>query len=131
MRRIVAGVVAVIGLGMITAVVLGLLMIYGGRELRHKNQAELRAATPTMAGDELRMRGHHLARPLVCQDMPGATKRHMRVSCSGATTDHTRVLVIGTAEDKVKEEYFTILLGGRPLVQNVECLGPNCRPQRR
>lgn len=128
-RKLVAAVVALIGIGMICAVLAGLLMIFENRELRHKSQTALLAAVPTIAGDELRSRGHYLDRPLTCWSLPGYTKRHMRVSCSGATTDSKRVQVIGTAEDKVKEEYFTILLNGRPLVQNVHCLGADCRPK--
>jgi hypothetical protein len=128
-RKLVAAVVALIGSVMICAVLAGLLMIFESRELRHKSQIALLAATPTIAGDELRSRGHYLGRPLTCWNLPGYTKRHMRVSCSGETTDSKRVQVIGTAEDKVKEEYFTILLNGRPVVQNANCLGADCRPK--
>lgn len=124
---VAAAVVASIGLGAICAAVFGLLMVFGGKELRHKTQTALLAATPVTAGDELRSRGLYLARPLACQSMPGFTKRRMRVSCLGRTTDAKRVQVIAAAEDRVKQEYFTILLNGRPLVQNVHCLGADCR----
>jgi hypothetical protein len=119
--------VALIGIGTICAAVFALLVIFGGRELRHKTQASLLAATPAIAGDELRSRGHYLANPLACDNMPGFTKRRMRVSCLGKTTDNKRVQVLGAAEDRVKEEYFTILVNGRPMVQNAHCLGPDCR----
>ncbi|MBC6460097.1 hypothetical protein HKK72_19715 [Actinomadura sp. HBU206391] len=129
-RKLVAAVVALIGTVMICAVLAGLLMIFESEELRHKSQTALLAATPTIAGDELRSRGHYLERPLTCWSLPGHTKRHMRVGCSGSTTDRKRVQVIGAAEDKRKEEYFTILLNGRPLVQNANCLGADCRRKK-
>jgi hypothetical protein len=129
-RKVVAAIVALIGTCMICAVLAALLMIFEAKELRHKSQTALLAATPVLAGDELRSRGHYLSSPLTCQSLPGHTGKHMRVSCSGATTDSKRVQVIGTAEDKVKEEYFTILLNGRPLVQNANCLGADCRPKK-
>src|ERR1700754_4277499 len=109
-RKIVAAVVALIGTGMICAVLAGLLLVFEYKELRHKSQSALLAATPTIAGDELRSRGHHLGGPLTCWSIPGSTKQHMRIGCSGSTTGSERVQVIGTAEDKAKEEYFTILL---------------------
>jgi hypothetical protein len=124
---VAAAVVTSIGLGAICAAVFGLLTIFGGKELRHKTQTALLIATPMTASDELRSRGHYLVKPLTCQDMPGFTKRRMRVSCLGSTTDAKRVQVIGAAEDRVKEEYYTILLNGRPLVQNAHCLGRDCR----
>lgn len=130
MRIFAAAIAALIGLVITTAVLIGLLAVFGGKELRHKTPAALLAAIPGIAADELRTRGHQLAGPLSCQHMPGSTKRRMRVSCSGTTTDRERVHVIGAAEDKVKQEYFTILVNGRPLVQNAGCLGMDCHPKK-
>lgn len=117
--------VVVIGVGVAFAV-----FLLGGKELRYKTQAELLAAAPKIASAELHARGHRLTMPLACRNMPGATKSSMRVSCVGATAKKERVMVIGTAEDEVKEEYFTILVNGRPLVQNVNCLGADCRAKK-
>lgn len=100
--------------------------VFFDKELRYQTQAELRAATPQLATAELRARGHTLSAPLACRDMPGWTKQKMRVRCDGRTTRRERVQVLGAAEDKVKEEYFTILLNGRPVVQNAGCLATDC-----
>ncbi|HEY7487309.1 MAG TPA: hypothetical protein VH912_22830 [Streptosporangiaceae bacterium] len=37
------------------------------------------------------------------------------------------VQVFAAAEDKTKDQYFTILVNGRPVVQNAGCLGADCR----
>jgi hypothetical protein len=126
-QRVAIAVVAVLAVGIGVALT---VFILGAKELRHKTQAELLAAVPKIASDELYARGHHLTLPLACRNMPGATKRSMRVSCVGMTAKKERVMVIGTAEDEVKEEYFTILVDGRPLVQNVNCLGADCRAEK-
>jgi hypothetical protein len=121
----VAAAVVIVGIGVAFAV-----FLLGGKELRYKTQAELLAAAPKIASDELYARGHRLSTPLACRNMPGSTKSSMRVSCVGTTAKKQRVMVIGAAEDEVKEEYFTILVNGRPLVQNVNCLGADCRVKK-
>jgi hypothetical protein len=100
------------------------------KEPRHKTQAALRTAVPALAAAELKARGHALSGPLKCQDMPGWTQRKMRVRCAGTTTDRKPVQVIGAAERAGSQEFFTILVDGRPLVQNVPCLGSDCRADR-
>jgi hypothetical protein len=121
----VAAAVVICGIGAAVAV-----FLFGGKELRYKTQAELLAAVPKIASDELYTRGRHLSLPLACRNMAGATKRSMRVSCVGMTAKKERVMVIGAAEDETKDEYFTILVNGRPLVQNVNCLGADCRAEK-
>jgi hypothetical protein len=99
------------------------------KELRHHTQAQLLRAIPGTATAELRARGLTLSEPLNCWSMAEATSKKMRVACAGKTTRAERVQVIGAAESKVQEEYFTILVDGRPLVQNAECLGADCHPK--
>lgn len=98
-----------------------------GKELRYPTQTALRAAVPGNAAAELQARGHTLRSPLTCVDMPEWTKQSMRVQCTGSTSASKRVQVIGAGEDKVQEQYFTILVDGRPVVQNAGCLGADCR----
>jgi hypothetical protein len=100
------------------------------KELRHKTQAALRTAVPALAAAELQSRGHSLSGPLKCRDMPGWTRRKLRVQCAGTTADRKPVEVIGAAEHVGAQEFFTILVDGRPLVQNVPCLGPDCRAEK-
>ena len=96
------------------------------KELRHQTQAQLLQAIPGTATAELRARGVTLSQPLNCWSMAGATPKKMRVACAGKTIRAERIQVIGAAESKVQEEYFTILVDGRPLVQNAGCLGTDC-----
>jgi hypothetical protein len=126
-KRFIGVAAAVVVCGISAAVA---VFLFGGKELRHKTQAELLAAVPKIASDELYARGRHLSLPLACRNMPGSTKRSMRVSCVGTTAKKERVMVLGAAEDEVKEEYFTILVNGRPLVQNVNCLGADCHAEK-
>jgi hypothetical protein len=99
----------------------------GGEELRHKTQHALRTAVPSLAAAELQTRGHPLAKPLTCRDLPGWTKQRMRVGCTGSTTAGKPVEVIGSAERTTAREYFTILVNGRPLVENAGCLATDCK----
>jgi hypothetical protein len=100
------------------------------REPRYKTQAALRTAVPALAAAELRSRGHSLNGPLKCKDMQGWTKRKMRVRCAGTTAGSKPIEVIGAAERVGGQEFFTILIDGRPLVQNVPCLGSDCRAEK-
>lgn len=118
----------VVGL-LLVAAAIGVMYVtlFDNKELRYKTQAKLRAAIPATAADELRARGHALRTGLSCQDLSGWTKKSMRVSCTGTTASKASVQVIGTGEEKTQEQYYTILLDGRPLVQNKGCLGADCR----
>ncbi|GAA2132163.1 flagellar basal body-associated FliL family protein [Actinomadura napierensis] len=102
------------------------LMVTSGGELQYKTQAALRKALPTKAADELTTRGLKLQSPLKCANLPGWTKRSMRVSCTGATADNKQVKVLGSGEQASKRNYFTILVDGRPVVENAQCLGAAC-----
>ncbi|MBA9003406.1 MULTISPECIES: hypothetical protein [Thermomonospora] len=99
------------------------------KELRHPTQAELRRAMPDLAAAELKSRGHALRRPLTCTDMTGWTARRMRVRCTGVTAQGLPVEAYGAAEKATRVEYFTILVDGRPVVQNAPCLAADCRPE--
>jgi hypothetical protein len=112
------------------AVAIGYLAFFAHhKELRHHNQAQLLNAIPVTATAELRTRGFAVSAPLRCWNMLETTPKKMRVACAGKTTKSQKVQVIGAAEAKVQEEYFTILVDGRPLVQNVGCLGADCHPK--
>jgi hypothetical protein len=115
-----AAVVAVLG-------VIGLVWFLSAKELRYGTQAALLRAVPTTAAAELRARGVRLAKPLSCASMPGATKKKMRVSCTGKTPQNQPIEVIASGEDETQDHYFTILVNGRPLVQNADCLGTDCQ----
>ncbi|HEX2316893.1 MAG TPA: hypothetical protein VHJ17_24315 [Thermomonospora sp.] len=97
------------------------------KELRYKTQRALRTALPALAAAELKARGHALSGDLRCADLAGWTKRKLRVRCSGTTTAGKPVQVIGAAEDATRREFFTVLVDGRPVVQNAPCLGADCR----
>jgi hypothetical protein len=134
-KTFIGGVKPIIGAAVAAAVIIGIgvgvaVLLLGGKELRYKTQAELLAAIPRIASAELYAHGHHLALPLACRTMPHATKFSMLVSCVGTTAKKEQVKVFGAAEDAVKEEYYTILVDGRPLVQNVHCLGADCRVKK-
>jgi hypothetical protein len=115
------------GLLVVAAVGAGAFLLLSGREeLTYKTQAALRNALPTTASAELAKRGVTLASPLKCEDLPGWTKTKMRVSCHGTTSDKRPVEVIGTGEQQTKKNHYTILVGGRPVVENATCLGADC-----
>lgn len=103
------------------------LVLSGGRELKYKTQAALREALPVTAAAELHQRGVRLAAPLKCADRPGWSKEDMRVSCTGTTSDKKPVKVFGSGEKETNHAYYTILVDGRPVVQNASCLGADCR----
>ncbi|MBA8956708.1 hypothetical protein ACFQU9_35095 [Actinomadura namibiensis] len=97
------------------------------KELRHPTQAKLRGAVPKAATAELQARGVALNTGLTCQDMPGWTKEKMRVACTGKAAGNKRVQVIATGEEATRDHYYTILVDGRPVVENASCLGPDCK----
>jgi hypothetical protein len=111
------------------AVALVYVTLIDHKELRYKTQAALLAAIPRTATGELAKRGVTLAVPLGCWSMPEATPRNLRVACVSQTVKGKRVKVIGAGEHRVQEQYFTILVEGRPLVQNAGCLGADCHPR--
>ncbi|MBO2444230.1 hypothetical protein J4557_42590 [Actinomadura nitritigenes] len=102
------------------------LLVTSGGELTYKTQAALRKAMPAKAADELSVRGVNLRSPLKCEDLPGWTRKSMRVSCTGTTADNKQVKVLGSGEQEAKRNYFTILVDGRPVVENAQCLGASC-----
>ncbi|MGI5204400.1 hypothetical protein ACQEU6_22810 [Spirillospora sp. CA-108201] len=112
-------VIAVVGGG-------AFLLLSGGHELQYKTQAALRSALPMTAAAELNKHGVRLGAPLRCADLPGWTKKKMRVSCTGMTSDEKPVEVIGSGEQESRKNYYTILVDGRPVVENATCLGADC-----
>lgn len=109
------------------AVGIGFLLAGPHKQLRYRTQAALLRAVPVTATAELRHRGVPLTTPLTCRSMPGATKRRMRVACSGLAQGRRAVHVVAAGQASTQDQYFTILVAGRPLVQNVDCLGADCR----
>ncbi|TDD84075.1 hypothetical protein E1293_13625 [Actinomadura darangshiensis] len=115
------------GLLVLIAVGGGAYLLLSGRdELQYKTQAALRKALPVTAAAELHKRGVDLGSPLKCDDLPGWTKKKMRVSCTGTTSDKKPVKVLGSGEEETHKAYYTILVDGRPVVQNASCLGADC-----
>ncbi|WP_245974172.1 hypothetical protein [Thermomonospora umbrina] len=108
-------------------VTVGYFVLFDDEELRYKTQRALRNAMPALAAAELKARGHSLSGELDCRDLQGWTKRKLRVRCAGTTSTGKPVEVIGAAEDATRREFFTVLVDGRPVVQNVPCLGADCR----
>lgn len=108
------------------AIGIGFLLFGSHKELRYSTQAALLQAVPGTATDELRAHGVRLTAPLACASMPGYTPKKMRVACTGKAAGNRPVQVIAAAEKKTKDQYFTILVGGRPVVQNADCLGADC-----
>jgi hypothetical protein len=104
-------------------------LLFTGKEMRYETQAALLRAVPATAADELRARGVRLTAPLSCTSLPEANMAKMRVACTGRTAGNQPVKVIAAGESEIKEHYFTILVNGRPLVQNAACLGADCREQ--
>jgi hypothetical protein len=109
------------------AVGLGLLLTRTQKELTYHTQAALLRAVPVTAAAELRARGVQLMAPLVCVSMPGATKQKMRVACTGKAQGRRAVQIVAAGETKTQEQYYTILVNGRPVVQNAGCMGADCR----
>ncbi|TDC55469.1 hypothetical protein E1281_12335 [Actinomadura sp. KC345] len=107
------------------------LLLSGGDELDYKTQAALRKALPVTAAAELHERGVKLAAPLECADLPGWTKEKLRVSCTGTTTDEKPVQVIGSGRQETAESSYTILVNGKPVVENAPCLGADCESNER
>ncbi len=106
---------------------LAYLAFHDTKELRYKSQNALRTGVARAGGEELAHRGVSLKSTLTCADSLGWTKRKMRVNCTSSTSDHQRVQIIGAGEGATQDQYYTILVNGRPLVQNATCLGADCR----
>jgi len=123
-KILVASIAAAIvaGLGVAVAVVL-----MRGEGVRYETQTALLKSLPAAAKAELSSRGKRLARPLICQSMPEATRDKFLVRCTGATVDKQPVQVFGTTLTARKAEYYTILVAGEPLVKNARCLGADCK----
>lgn len=116
-------VVALAGL----AVGLGFMLLGSDKELKYRTQAALLRAVPVTAADELRARGVRLTGPLACTSMPEATIKKMRVACTGVAQGRKAVQVVAAGEVRTQDQYYTILVGGRPVVQNAACMGADCR----
>lgn len=133
-KLIIGTVIALATAGIATGVGYIALVGNGGQgqppKPRYTTQAALLGATPIRAADALREHGHDLTGPLVCRDLPGVTARRLRLTCAGTTTTRRNVQVIAAADVSRRAEYYTILVGGRPLVQNVTCLGADCHRKR-
>ncbi|MFC5187649.1 hypothetical protein [Actinomadura harenae] len=125
MKALVLGSVAVVVAGV--AVGIAYLAFWDTKELRYRSQNALRNGIARVGGEELAHRGVSLDSTLNCADSPGWTKRKMRVTCTSSTSDHRQVQIIGAGEDATQDQYYTILVDGRPLVQNATCLGADCR----
>ncbi|MFG2006423.1 hypothetical protein ACGFNU_45485 [Spirillospora sp. NPDC048911] len=126
-RAAVLGIAALIVIGVAAVIVHATLI--DTKELRYQTQAELLNSTPATAGAELRARGVALGTALSCAHMPGWSKAKMRVSCTATTTDKKDVRVLASGEQAKREHYYTILVDGRPIVQNAHCLGEDCQRQ--
>ncbi|GAA2435848.1 hypothetical protein GCM10010191_58230 [Actinomadura vinacea] len=125
MRVLVAGITGLVLAGVAAGI--AYVLLTDSKELRYPTQAALRASLAGSATDELRKRGITLGKALSCQDMPGWNKLKLRAGCHGTTADKRAVQVIGTGEDRTKAHHYTILVDGRPVVQNADCLGNDCR----
>ncbi|WP_067492002.1 hypothetical protein [Actinomadura hibisca] len=126
-RPLVLGVLALIVTGVTAGIVYLALTFTGGKELRYETQPQLRNALAGTAGAELKARGVPLREGLTCTDMAGWSKAKTRASCTGRTADRKPVQVFGSGEDRTRDHYYTILVDGKPLVQNVRCLADDCR----
>lgn len=115
----------VIGVGALVG--LAIVLLGSEKELKYPTQAALLRAVPVTATDELRTRGVQLTIPLACVSMPEATKLKMRVACTGMAKGHKAVQVVAAGEAKTREQYYTILVNGKPVVQNASCMGADCR----
>jgi hypothetical protein len=122
--RIVAAVSGLVVLGAVAA--LAFVLLADRKELRYPTQAALRGSLAGTAAAELRARGIALGTKLTCTDISGWSEPRMRAGCHGSTADKRPVQVIGTGEDSTKTHHFTILVDGRPVVENAACLGPDC-----
>jgi hypothetical protein len=109
------------------AVGLGFLLFGSQKQLKYRTQAALLRAVPVTAAAELRARGVRLTAPLACTSMPEATKKKMRVACTGMAQGRKAVQVVAAGEARTQDQYYTILVGGRPVVQNAGCMGADCR----
>jgi hypothetical protein len=109
---------------------MGFLLTRSHKELRYRTQAALLRAVPVIAADELRTHGVRLTAPLACATMPDASKFRLRVACTGMAEGRRAVQVVAAGQAKTKQQYYTVLVGGRPLVQNAGCLGPDCRHKK-
>ncbi|WP_084550427.1 hypothetical protein [Actinomadura rifamycini] len=124
---------ALLGAGMAALLVVGgvaaaaIVLLTGGKELPYKTQAQMRDAMPAMAAAELERRGVTLAGPLTCDGVPGWTEQRLRVSCTGTTADKKPVEVLGSGQMETQDSFYTILVDGRPLVENAACIGDGCR----
>ncbi|MFI0351689.1 hypothetical protein ACH34Q_14590 [Actinomadura sp. 9N407] len=124
MRGIALGLAGLAVIGVVAAI--AFVTLTDSKELRYPTQSALRDALGTTATAELSSRGIALRKGLTCQDLPGWTKLKLRAGCTGSTADEKPVQVIGTGEDETSEHHYTILVDGRPVVENARCLGADC-----
>lgn len=117
--------------GLLPATALAALVAFaagcGGKELLYSTENALLGATNRAAPQELAARGHQLAGKLSCARQPGSTKNSIRVRCTGTTSTRKPVVVLASVEQQTEDEYFTILVDGRPMVENVRCLAQECK----
>jgi hypothetical protein len=116
-----------IAIALALAVGLGFLLFGSHKQLSYRTQAALLRAVPVMAAEELRARGVRVTTPLACTSMPEATKKKMRVACTGMAQGRKAVQVVAAGETRTQDQYYTILVGGSPVVKNAACLGADCR----
>ena len=114
-------------IGLVPVAALALLAGCGGKQLLYETERSLRGATSRAAPQELAARGQPLAGKLSCGRQPGSTKKSIRLRCTGATNTGKPVVVLASVEVETKDQYFTILVDGRPVVDNARCLGQECR----
>ncbi|WP_433333164.1 hypothetical protein [Spirillospora sp. CA-294931] len=124
-KALVAGCVVLLVLGIGAGVAYAALV--DTKELRYKTQAALRTALPGLASHELRARGVALKAAPVCADIAGWTKERMRASCTATTASGDPVKVIATGDDATRHHSYTVLVDGRPVIENARCLGPDCQ----
>lgn len=117
----------IIGLLSSTVLVVAFATACGGKQLLHTTERSLLSAINRHVPQELAGRGHQFTGRLACARQPGSRKESIRVRCTGATKTKKPVIVLASIEEETEDEFFTILVDGRPVVQNVRCLAQDCK----
>lgn len=99
----------------------------GGKELLHSTERSLLGAASRYAPQELTARGYQMTNKLACARQPGSTKNSIRIRCTGVTKAKKPVIVLAAVEKETEDEYFTILVDGRPVIENARCLAQECK----
>ncbi|GAA3201582.1 hypothetical protein [Actinocorallia longicatena] len=93
------------------------------------SEGSLKIAMSNGSAAELKALGYRVRGGIGCRTLAGNTLAHVRVECSGTTSDGQPIRVEGTATEADTthpEQDFVITVGGREVLHK-DCLATGCK----